>query len=181
MRREPKPREWEPHRPVDNPTGEAPPPYPRPLPGPARRGQTLTRLCGILPVTQPPDRRETRRGPTPLPLRPVHTPAARLPPVRPRMDAVAACAVAFAAAFTAYRAGRWAGRRESRREIARLAARLDTFTQILRPLAVSLQFGAGRFRLPAEDLATLAILVHHPGPDGERLLAMEADLSQKNR
>ncbi|MEV7011751.1 hypothetical protein [Streptosporangium sp. NPDC051022] len=83
-------------------------------------------------------------------------------------------ALLLGAAAIAYMAGHRRGRRENRQEIARLTARLGTFTRILRPLPASLQLGNKGVRLPPEDLATLAILVRHPGPDGEQILALEA-------
>uniref|UniRef100_UPI003F493776 hypothetical protein n=1 Tax=Streptosporangium sp. CA-235898 TaxID=3240073 RepID=UPI003F493776 len=82
--------------------------------------------------------------------------------------------VALATAAAGYVLGHHRGRRASQRENARLAARLDTFTSILRPLPANLRLGRRGVNLSDEDLAVLALLVQHPGPDGEQLLALES-------
>ncbi|GAA4209516.1 hypothetical protein GCM10022252_76160 [Streptosporangium oxazolinicum] len=60
-----------------------------------------------------------------------------------------------------------------RRELARTRARLETLTGILAPIPEQLLAGK-RPRLSPQDLATIAVLVEHDGPEGEQLLALEA-------
>lgn len=87
---------------------------------------------------------------------------------------LAVSTVALATAAAGYVLGHHLGRRASQQENARLTARLDTFTTVLRSLPANVRLGRRAVIFSAQDLATLAILVQHPGPDGEQLLALES-------
>lgn len=84
---------------------------------------------------------------------------------------VSACAVAL--------------RRRSRRltattrELHRMQARLQTFIGVLAPIPGQVRAG-GPIRLTSRDLATIAVLVEHEGPEGEQLLALEALFHQNS-
>ncbi|MER6830895.1 hypothetical protein ABT352_33215 [Streptosporangium sp. NPDC000563] len=93
---------------------------------------------------------------------------------------LAAAGIAVATAAAGYVLGQRQGRRQGQRENARLTARLDTFTTILRPLPANLRAGRRGVHLSDADLATLALLVSHPGPDGEQLLALESTFHPEN-
>ncbi|GAA2411821.1 hypothetical protein GCM10010404_82180 [Nonomuraea africana] len=80
----------------------------------------------------------------------------------------------MAVAYLAFLVGSRVGRREGDRERRRLAQRLDTFTTILRPVAVAARTGKRGCRLSPRDIAVLALLVDEPGEDGDLLAELEA-------
>ncbi len=81
-----------------------------------------------------------------------------------------------AVAYVAYQLGSHGEHIRSRREVGRLQQRLETFARLLAPIGPALKAGDESFYIPKRDLAVLALLVEHPGQDGETLAAMEEDL-----
>ncbi|QSI50002.1 hypothetical protein [Thermobispora bispora] len=76
----------------------------------------------------------------------------------------------------AYRAG-WAC---ARAELARLRRRQEMYADLLRPLTKAIRAGQDSVDLPREHLALLTLLAEHPGPDGDALVALQADLYKTN-
>ncbi|MET8006207.1 hypothetical protein [Nonomuraea glycinis] len=72
---------------------------------------------------------------------------------------------------TAHAATTAAGAADSA-ERKRLTARLDTLTTALTPIVVRARTGWPLF-ISRRDLATVTLLVEHPGPDGEQLVHLE--------
>ncbi|MBG0818258.1 hypothetical protein [Planomonospora sp. ID82291] len=87
--------------------------------------------------------------------------------------AVVISPVMLAVGALAFLVGAKVGRAHSAREVARLKARLGTFARVLAPLPQALRAGRGGAFIARQDLAVLALLVEHEGPDGEQLVALE--------
>ncbi|MEU4229425.1 hypothetical protein AB0F17_34455 [Nonomuraea sp. NPDC026600] len=91
--------------------------------------------------------------------------------------AVAVMPVVGAVATLTYLIGVRVGRSRQEREVKRLKARLATFATVLAPLPAAMRSGQGGAFIRRDQLATLALLVEHEGPDGEQLVELERSLA----
>ncbi|TMR13824.1 hypothetical protein ETD86_30130 [Nonomuraea turkmeniaca] len=91
--------------------------------------------------------------------------------------AIAVTPVVAAVATLTYLIGVRVGRARQDREVKRLRARLATFTTVLAPLPAAMRSGRGGAFIPRDQLAVLALLVEHEGPDGEKLVELEQSLA----
>lgn len=73
----------------------------------------------------------------------------------------------------AYAAGRFDRRRREQRDLSHAQQRLAALTELLQPIADAVSGGNYQPRVTRGQLAQIALLVQHDGPDGDELAALE--------